>query len=259
MHSATGWTGRTRDRDGIRGGGEVTTDAGAAPEVVRAHCNGCGGPRSSFVRASHAKRGSAGDGAVGWCDTYRVLECRGCGYLIVQHEHWFSEDTTEERDPETGEWYEAPVVKTAYFPPARVRPLPKWSDDLEAADALLAEVLKEVYAALQNDSLILATAGARILLDRAMVLHLGEDAGSFGKKLGEMAARGIIGSEDRELLAVMTDAGNAASHRGYRPSREHLETILDTIENLLHRKFVLQPAAAGVKAATPARGRQRTT
>jgi hypothetical protein len=55
----------------------------------------------------------------------------------------------------------------------------------------------------------------------------------------------------------MTDAGSAAGHCGHRPSRAHLETILDTIENLLHRKFVLQPAAAGVKAATPPRTKLR--
>jgi len=53
--------------------------------------------------------------------------------------------------------------------------------------------------------------------------------------------------------AWITDAGHAASHRGYRPPREHLETILDTIENLLHRKFVLQLATVEIRAATPAR------
>ena len=78
--------------------------------MVRAHCSGCGGPRSSFVRASHAMRRSAGDGAVDWCDAYRVLECCGCGELIVQNEHSLSEGIAEERDPETGEWHEASVV-----------------------------------------------------------------------------------------------------------------------------------------------------
>jgi hypothetical protein len=107
-----------------------------------------------------------------------------------QHQHWFSEDTDHERDPETDEWYEVPNIKTAYFPPARIRPLPKWFDDLEGADALLAQVLGEVYAALQSDSLILATAGARILLDRAMVLFLGGDIGGFAQKLDAMAERG---------------------------------------------------------------------
>ena len=186
-----------------------------------------------------------------------MLECCGCGSTIVQHQHWFSEDGDHEEDLATGEYHWVPNIKTTYFPPARIRSLPRWFDELEGADPLLAEVLTEIYAALEANSLILATVGARILLDRAMVKLLGEDAGGFAEKLNAMTARGTIGKEDRELLDVMTDAGNAASHRGYRPSREHLETILDTIENLLHRKFVLQPAAAGVKAATPARPRSK--
>jgi hypothetical protein len=32
-----------------------------------------------------------------------------------------------------------------------------------------------------------------------------------------------------------------------------LETILDTIENLLHRKFVIQLATVEIRAVTPAR------
>lgn len=231
-------------------------DALLLPEVVRAHCNSCGGQRNSFVRADYTKHGSGGHGAVDWSDTYQVLECRGCGEVIVRHEHRFSEDTHDEQDPETGKWHEVMNVKATYFPPALVRPLPKWFADLETRDQLLAELLREVYAALESDSLVVATAGTRILLDRVMVLLIGENAGGFADKLTAMANKGIIGAEDRELLAAMIDAGHAASHRGYRPPREHLETILDTIENLLHRKFVLQSAAAEIRAATPGRAKR---
>lgn len=227
-----------------------------APPIAHAHCNSCGGKRNSFVRATYMKRSGDEHGAVDWWDTYEVLECCGCGSIIVRHEHSFSEDTDMERDPETGEWREVPRVRTAYYPAARIRPLPRWFDDLKITDALLADVLSEVYAALQDDSLILATAGARVLLDRAMFLLLGSDVGTFAQKLDMLVEKGMIGREDRDLLAVMTDAGNAAAHRGYRPPREHLETILDTIENLLHRKFVLEPAAASVKAAIPQRPRR---
>ena len=67
----------------------------------------------------------------------------------------------------------------------------------------------------------------------------------------------LIRAEDRALLGAMIDAGHAASHRGHRPPREHLETILDTVENLLHRKFVLPSAAAEIKLATPTRAQRR--
>ena len=135
--------------------------------------------------------------------------------------------------------------------------MPKWFGDLETRDKLLAELLYEIYAALQNDPLVVATAGTRILLDRVMLLLLGEDAGGFADKLRSMTDKGIIGAEDRALLGAMIDAGHAASHRGYRSPREHLETIIDTIENLLQRKFVLPFAATEIKLATPIRAQRR--
>ena len=221
-------------------------------KTVRAHCNQCGGARNCFVRAEHEKVTSHGD-VVFENKLFRVLECCGCDSSFVQHIYSLSEDEDLEVDVTTGNHHWVPKVRTTYYPPALVRKLPPWFRDLQAADALLAEVLSEVYTALESSSLIVATTGARLLLDRAMDLLLGEDAGSFAEKLKAMTERGVIGREDRELLDVVTDAGHAASHRGFRPEREHLETILDTMENLLHRKFVLTGAAASVKRATPPR------
>ena len=189
-------------------------DAAPSPEIVRAHCNRCGGNCNSFLRAAHTKHDSDEHSMVDWWDTYQVLECCGCGEVIVRHEYRLSEDTNDKQDPATGEWRQVMTVKTVYFPPALARRLPKWFGGLEEKDELLAGLLREVYAALQNDLLVVATAGARILLDRVMVLLLGEDAGGFADKLRGMADRGIIGTEDRELLGAMIDAGHAASHRG---------------------------------------------
>jgi len=220
-----------------------------SPEVVEAHCNHCGGSRRSFVRAEHETSESQ-DIITSW-NTYRIVECCGCGNVCVQHEYSMSEDGDHEQDPATGDWHWVPNITTTYHPPAQFRPLPRWFDEL--ADATLARVMREVCAALQNDSLILATAGSRILLDRAMVLLLKEDVGGFDAKLKELVARGMIAPDERDLLDIMTDAGNAASHRGHSPTRQDLETILDTIEQLLQRKFILPKAADHVRKATPQR------
>jgi hypothetical protein len=223
-------------------------------EIYKAHCNRCDGIRNSFVRASFTKRGSDQDSIVDWADTFRILECCGCEEIIVQHSYYFSEDYSYEKDATTGEMEVVPNIKVSYFPPAVFRRLPSWLDDLEMQDELLAEVLREVYVSLHNDALITATAGTRILLDRAMIKLVG-DRGGFEQKLNLMVDQGIIGKEDRELLSVMTDAGSAASHRGYRPSREHLGIIIDTVENLLQRKFVLQNQAHDIRGAVPKRSR----
>ncbi len=197
-------------------------------------CQQCGGSGKlrSFIEASRK---------CGLCNgTGKCPRCRGKGEVLAES-------------------LNDSFIGAIFAPPVIIRPLPKWFDDLGTKDSVLAEVLKEVYAALQNNLLIVATAGTRILLDRAMVLLLREDSGGFGKKLNNLTDQGIIGQEDRELLSVMTEAGHAASHRGYRPSLDTLVTILDTIENLLHRKFILQPAATGIRNQTPVRERSPNT
>nr|WP_139231407.1 hypothetical protein [Aliiroseovarius crassostreae] len=50
------------------------------------------------------------------------------------------------------------------------------------------------------------------------------------------------------------EAGNAAAHRGWAPTKEQLAVILDTVEGLLHRLLVLPTLAEELKEAVPDRG-----
>lgn len=216
--------------------------------ILLAHCNVCGGEKNQFARAAYVKEG--GDEESQWSHTYEVLECCGCGTLSVRHQHWFSEWDQFEYDDEGVSTYRIPGVTTSYYPPALAREMPRWFTKLE--DKVLRDVLVEVYGNLQAGHMITATAGTRILIDRTMFLTVG-DAGGFEKKLGAMLNEGFIGQNEQSLLNTMTEAGHAASHRGYRPDVEQLNTILDTIENLLHRTFILKKEAELVKKSTPPR------
>lgn len=64
-----------------------------------------------------------------------------------------------------------------------------------------------------------------------------------------------IGQSEKKILLVMTDAGSAAAHRGWRPEPEHLDKILEATEALLHRLVVLGPAAAKLRETVPPRPR----
>ena len=218
-------------------------------KIVKAHCNHCGGERQQFVRYAYVK--GDGDEQCQWSHTYEVLECCGCEALSVRHQHWFSEWDDYEFDDSSGiPTRRIPGIVTSYYPPALAREMPRWFSKVE--DKILKDVLVEVYGNLHAGHVITAAAGARILIDRAMTLTVGNNGG-FRAKLDCMIEKGVIGHDERDLLDTMTEAGSAASHRGYRPDIEHLNTILDTIENLLHRAFVLKKEAELVKKATPPR------
>jgi hypothetical protein len=86
-----------------------------------------------------------------------------------------------------------------------------------------------------------------------MFLRIGDPPGGFAAKLRKMVADGFVGQSELETLLIMTDAGSAAAHRGFAPDQQTLLTIVETVENFLHREFVLQAAAASVRTATPPR------
>ncbi len=227
----------------------------ALPEVVQGHCNKCGGERDSFRRATHTVKGEAavtsrGDGT-SWSDTYDVLECCGCHELSVRRELWFSEWDNFDFDPLTGEQIVIPGVSVTYWPPPTKRKKPEWTGNLD--DDVLRNVIGEVYQALNLGLIVLASVGIRTLLDRAMLLRVGDVAGGFGGKLKAMLEEGHVGEKEKGILEIITDAGSASAHRGFAPDVDTLNTIVQAVENFLQREFVLKAAAEKVKAATPPR------
>jgi Domain of unknown function (DUF4145) len=100
---------------------------------------------------------------------------------------------------------------------------------------------------------MLATVGARTLLDRAGYLLIGDPKGGFEGKLSALVTGGLISPQEKETLDAVADAGNASAHRGYTPTAERLGHIVDMIENFLHRAFVLTRAAEDIRKSTPPR------
>lgn len=66
---------------------------------------------------------------------------------------------------EYGRMVMRPGIKEIYYPALTVRAKPTWSDSI--SDEVLRNVLDELYAALNAGLDMLASVGARTLLDRA--------------------------------------------------------------------------------------------
>jgi hypothetical protein len=183
----------------------------------------------------HDSEDVATDFSVDWSDYYVMYECGGCQDVVVRRRSYFSE-------------WDHGEFKEAYYPPRIARRLPAWKDQL--SDDLI-QMLEEVYGALHGDSRSLAMMGARALVDMVILNEVG-DVGTFVQKLNALETKGILSAQQREILAAALDVGNAAAHRGHRPQSEHVQHVMEIVENLLHQT-TLGSLAKELENATPKR------
>lgn len=218
-------------------------------EIERFFCNVCKGKTKHFIRASHEKHDDNGE--FWYQQNLLIIECCGCENLALVRKTLFSEDVLQGNDRDTGEAYVHEQWDEVIYPPVTYRNPPPWFEDLP--DPTLRAISDEIYKSLQTGSHYLATFGSRTLIDRLIVLIVG-DKGNFPKGLQALQDQGMLSQHERDILNPVVDAGNAAAHRGWAPSKEQLAIILDTVEGLIHRLLVLPKMAEELEEAVPNRG-----
>ncbi len=220
--------------------------------IIRVHCGDCVGKRNHKVIVEHKCRDMFDDEHCLWVDyEYLIVKCLGCDHISFLSKSLFSEDIYPVGYDQSGEVkYEADWVEKLY-PPPLYRQKPEWFDDLP--DPVLQTIFDELYKSLQSESLFLATFGARTILDRLIVLNVG-DKGNFKEGIKALQNGGFLSDHEKRILEPTLEAGHAAAHRGYTPSSEEMKTILDTIESLVHRLLVLPAQAELLKDSVPVRG-----
>jgi hypothetical protein len=220
----------------------------------RIDCNSCGSSRQHLSQAVFWAQGEEGerddDGHPAHFDVYEILQCLGCGAVTVQHCWWKGGKYYE--DPESGD-IAFPDEHCEFFPPRQTRTRPAWLSELPER---LKPVLTEVYLALDAGAPILAAIGVRTVLDGVMTKVVG-DIGTFKAKLDALETKGWITALDKRRLAIVVDAGNAAAHRGFKAGPNETNRMMDTLEHLLHARFVLDKQAKQLKRVTPKRSKKR--
>jgi hypothetical protein len=230
---------------------KVATVAQADPKIIMAHCPNCDAERKAYVRGEHVVHWSDKESPLSSTDTGMILECCGCERIYFRRDYWFSEWEQIGQNPYTGELQMEGGVETTYWPAPVRRKMPEWIESIEESDETLGKLLSEMYSALNNHLRVLAAIGARTAFDRASEI-LGVDANwRFDRKLDELVTIGKIGTDDRETLNVLVDAGSAAAHRGWRPSAKEINTMMEIVEGFLYRAFVLGDGIQKLKAAVP--------
>ncbi len=222
----------------------------APDEVRRFSCNRCQRETKHFVRGKHLVTEEDVEFGVSTTQEALIIECCGCEHLAFVKRVHFSEHILYDQHPVTGELRRTAHWEEVIYPPVSYRAAPPWFEDLP--DPTLREISQEIYKSLQTDSLYLATFGSRTLMDRLIVLLVG-DKKTFANGLTALLDKGMISHHEQDILRPIIQAGHAAAHRGWAPTREQFKTILDTIEGLIHRLLVLPKLAEELDEAVPGR------
>lgn len=135
--------------------------------------------------------------------------------------------------------------------PERLAPaLPEWLTKLPDPAQVL---MREVHLAMDAELYSLSAMGMRAVVDVISVDLLAGDAGSFNAKVDGLAKAGHLSPSQHNALNAVVDAGNAAAHRGFVPTRDAAQAMLDALEVVLKTAYVLPGAAQSLQAMTPKR------
>jgi hypothetical protein len=87
--------------------------------------------------------------------------------------------------------------------------------------------------------------GARAAIDTIMRNHVG-DQGDLSKTLEMFFQQGFVSKLQKESLAQVIKAGNAAIHQTWNPTRAQINVLLDVCESLVASLYLHHPAAASM-------------
>lgn len=231
-----------------------------SPPTVKAYCPNCKDTRTCVVHGEVTKNWShhdeeSGD-TMGGGSEHMLLECRGCEFVFYQDKHWTDDDLIQRRNSAGETEYDfRKTVRT--FPKLGRTGKPAWVDTLVGVDMTLHTILEQMYMAHEGHARILTAIALRTALDRATEVLGIEAAITFEEKLDALMVGGWIGETERNVLGVVTDAGNAAAHRGWEPNAGEVKHLVLALETFLQRAFVVGQDALKIRDRLPARQKRR--
>lgn len=209
----------------------------SSDETIRSFCNGCQQKTRHDIVGNCSRERREGDGQFPRIidEHWQILQCCGCESIKV----FVKEDSADFKSP-----------RETHYPARQIRQLPKWYAEMPPQ---CQDLLREVYMAMHTDCITLSAMGTRTLLD-VMLLEMLGDIGGFEQKLREAVSKGIFTDVQKDTIYAAVDAGNAASHRGFKPTESQLSDVLDIVEHALMGHYVLAASSGRLKNEVPPRG-----
>jgi len=225
-------------------------------EAFRAHCPRCDGERKCIIHGEFDQPWSVDDGRnhmEGQID-HKLVQCAGCETVFYYRSSWDDQDWDGNYHPVTGETIITyPRTVETYPIPEKKSQKPDWVWGIAQKDPQLFIILQEVYQAYEARSFILAAVGLRTAFDLTTTYLKIDPGHTLEQKVKELRENGFIGETEAMTLQTVTEAGNAAAHRGWSPDQETFQILLTTLEHFVHRVVVSGKAALSLNANIPAR------
>ncbi|EZP82038.1 hypothetical protein BV97_02061 [Novosphingobium resinovorum] len=220
---------------------------------VKSHCNSCLGVKNHTIIHVEVTRweeildeeeGISIDGG----DQWTLLRCLGCDAVRLRHQSWFSEDSDERGRPN---------INTEWFPPSIKRQKPPWRREFRILfDTSLQSynsLSDEIYEALAIGAHRVATMGIRALVERLMIEQVG-DQGNFASTIKAFFEAGHVAPNQQAMFRdTLIEAGHAAMHRGFEPSADTVNTLLDIVEGIMNAIYYAPLLADRVNKTIPKR------
>lgn len=225
-------------------------------EILKLRCPTCQGQRNCSVRARYTHHWDHGElpYILSGTDTHHLLQCEGCETVFYYRESTDSENFEIDNDPATGAEYRYfPVTTETYPAETAVEIKPPFLEQALARDAVLYSILSEMHMCSVNDSYTLATIGLRTAIDRITFLLEIEENLRFDQKLSALLAEGYIGQTEHDSLSVIIHAGNAAAHRGWKPSKDQFTALLLTFHQFFPRALERGSTVMAIRDQIPRR------
>jgi hypothetical protein len=177
-------------------------------------------------------------------DTYALISCCGCAAVSMAHRKTF----------------DGTVLYDEYYPSPVSRKSPDWLVLLgigpppNPKEFEISVLATEIYQAVAGGQYWLAAMGIRALLEQVMILKVG-DLRTFEQKLDEFQKQGFVSFLQRDALRNTLEIGDAAVHRGFRPTEKELKVALDIVEGVLAPIFGHREEAERLADRVPPRKR----
>jgi hypothetical protein len=205
-------------------------------DTIRSFCNGCQQETRHTIVGGCSRQRREGNGQFPRIidEQWQLLQCCGCESIKALVE----EHSTDFKSP-----------RETHYPAREDRQMPSWCAQLPRQ---CQDLIREVYVAMHADCMTLSMMGTRTILDR-MLVEILADVGGFERKLQEAVSKGLFTDAQKDTISSAVDAGNAASHRGFRPTGRQLSDVLDIVEHALMGHYVLAASSGRLKNEVPPR------
>lgn len=188
---------------------------------------------------------------------YKCTKCSAPNYYVHEyrppkyfpessHHEYMSDFRNSIRDK--GVWDEERLFNIYHYPSFGGSAVPEWTNELPEE---LMKLLWEIYAAKKKGLNTLCAMGIRAVIEVFAVSKLG-DIGGFAKKLAKLRASGHVSDAQYNILSIITEAGNAAAHRGFSPTSDQVGACLEVLEAIFFFE-IKNNELRGLEAATPKR------